>query len=158
MPVGTGPYRVLNPYEVYSDGSSSVTLSLNPDYYGEMPSIESIRFVAYPSISDLVKNRSVWNGAARIRQSQLAEMDLDDLVTYQYELPQYVALFLNTDSPKLDQNRERLAISKAVDKDEILGAIDYRVRIDTPKEREYFQHGGILHYVLRQLASSSKAA
>jgi aconitate hydratase len=33
-----------------------------------------------------------------------------------------------------------------------------RVRIDTPKEREYFQHGGILHYVLRQLASGSKAA
>jgi len=33
-----------------------------------------------------------------------------------------------------------------------------RVRIDTPKEREYFQHGGILHYVLRQLASTSKAA
>ncbi len=27
-----------------------------------------------------------------------------------------------------------------------------RVRIDTPKEREYFRHGGILHYVLRSLA------
>lgn len=26
------------------------------------------------------------------------------------------------------------------------------VRIDTPKEWEYYQHGGILHYVLRQLA------
>jgi aconitate hydratase len=35
---------------------------------------------------------------------------------------------------------------------------EVRVRIDTPKEREYFQHGGILHYVLRTLASSSKAA
>ena len=35
---------------------------------------------------------------------------------------------------------------------------EVRVRIDTPKEREYFQHGGILHYVLRQLASSGKAA
>jgi aconitate hydratase len=33
-----------------------------------------------------------------------------------------------------------------------------RVRIDTPKEREYYQHGGILHYVLRQLAGASKAA
>ncbi len=33
-----------------------------------------------------------------------------------------------------------------------------RVRIDTPKEREYFRHGGILHYVLRQLAGGSKAA
>jgi aconitate hydratase len=29
-----------------------------------------------------------------------------------------------------------------------------RVRIDTPKEAEYFRHGGILRYVLRQLLSS----
>jgi len=35
---------------------------------------------------------------------------------------------------------------------------DVKVRIDTPKEREYFQHGGILHYVLRQLAATSRAA
>ena len=35
---------------------------------------------------------------------------------------------------------------------------EVRVRIDTPKEREYFQHGGILQYVIRQLASQSKAA
>ena len=27
------------------------------------------------------------------------------------------------------------------------------VRIDTPKEADYFRHGGILPYVLRQLAS-----
>ncbi len=28
-----------------------------------------------------------------------------------------------------------------------------RVRIDTPQEVEYYRHGGILHYVLRQLAA-----
>ena len=33
-----------------------------------------------------------------------------------------------------------------------------RVRIDTPKEREYFRHGGILPFVLRQLAGQSRAA
>jgi aconitate hydratase len=33
-----------------------------------------------------------------------------------------------------------------------------RLRIDTPKELDYYQHGGILHYVLRQLAASKKAA
>jgi aconitate hydratase len=33
-----------------------------------------------------------------------------------------------------------------------------RVRIDTPKERDYYQHGGILQYVLRQLAGASQAA
>ena len=35
---------------------------------------------------------------------------------------------------------------------------DVRVRIDTPKEREYFRHGGILPFVLRQLAGQSSAA
>ncbi|HEY4211676.1 MAG TPA: aconitate hydratase AcnA [Steroidobacteraceae bacterium] len=33
-----------------------------------------------------------------------------------------------------------------------------RVRIDTPKERDYFRHGGILQYVLRQLAAPGRAA
>ena len=31
-------------------------------------------------------------------------------------------------------------------------AFEAVVRIDTPKERDYFENGGILHYVLRQLA------
>ena len=30
-----------------------------------------------------------------------------------------------------------------------------KIRIDTPKERDYFEHGGILHYVLRQLAAAA---
>jgi aconitate hydratase len=33
-----------------------------------------------------------------------------------------------------------------------------RLRIDTPKELDYYQHGGILQYVLRQLAGAAKAA
>ena len=32
-----------------------------------------------------------------------------------------------------------------------------QVRIDTPKEQDYFIHGGILQYVLRQLAQSKAA-
>ncbi|MDX6730172.1 MAG: aconitate hydratase, partial [Baekduia sp.] len=31
-----------------------------------------------------------------------------------------------------------------------------RVRIDTPKEADYFRHGGILRYVLRQLAAEGE--
>jgi aconitate hydratase len=33
-----------------------------------------------------------------------------------------------------------------------------RLRIDTPKEREYYRHGGILQYVLRQLAAPGGSA
>jgi len=34
---------------------------------------------------------------------------------------------------------------------------EVRLRIDTPKEHEYFRHGGILQYVLRQLAAPRAA-
>jgi aconitate hydratase len=37
-------------------------------------------------------------------------------------------------------------------------AFEVRLRIDTPKELDYYQHGGILQYVLRQLAQSKSAA
>jgi aconitate hydratase len=36
-------------------------------------------------------------------------------------------------------------------------AFKARVRIDTPKEREYYRHGGILQFVLRQLASPGRS-
>ena len=32
-------------------------------------------------------------------------------------------------------------------------SFEARVRIDTPQEFEYYRNGGILHYVLRQLAA-----
>ncbi len=35
---------------------------------------------------------------------------------------------------------------------------EVRLRIDTPKELDYYQHGGILQYVLRQLVATNKAA
>ena len=37
-------------------------------------------------------------------------------------------------------------------------AFDARVRIDTPNEWQYFRHGGILHFVLRQLRASRPRA
>ncbi len=42
---------------------------------------------------------------------------------------------------------------KATAADGAVKRFDVRVRIDTPQEIEYFRHGGILQYVLRQLAA-----
>ena len=40
----------------------------------------------------------------------------------------------------------------AEDSDGSVTRFPCNVRVDTPKEWEYYKHGGILHYVLRQLA------
>jgi aconitate hydratase len=43
----------------------------------------------------------------------------------------------------------------AVDADGHKKEFDVLVRVDTPQEAEYFRHGGILQYVLRQLATAA---
>jgi aconitate hydratase len=58
----------------------------------------------------------------------------------------------------LDQGASRIVTVVATPPAGAEIKFEARVRIDTPKEREYFQHGGILQYVLRQLAASGKAA
>jgi aconitate hydratase len=42
---------------------------------------------------------------------------------------------------------------KATAADGAVKQFNAKVRIDTPQEIEYFEHGGILQYVLRQLAA-----
>jgi aconitate hydratase len=46
---------------------------------------------------------------------------------------------------------KRKAVVRAERADGSVREIGATVRIDTPQEREYYRHGGILHYVLRQL-------
>jgi len=57
------------------------------------------------------------------------------------------------DIEELIPNRSSVIKVTATSEDGKVTSFDARVRIDTPKEWAYYQHGGILHYVLRQLAS-----
>jgi aconitate hydratase len=52
-----------------------------------------------------------------------------------------------------DGSSETVTVTATTD-DGTRSSFQARVRIDTPKEMEYYRHGGILHYVLRQLAST----
>ena len=47
----------------------------------------------------------------------------------------------------------RILKVKATDANGAVKEFNAMVRIDTPQEIEYFEHGGILQYVLRQLAA-----
>ena len=56
----------------------------------------------------------------------------------------------------MDGGNSKRVIIMATPKSESPIQFNAIVRIDTPKEREYFRHGGILQYVLRQLAAGKK--
>ena len=53
----------------------------------------------------------------------------------------------------LDNGNSKTATVTAHREDGTQVSFEVDVRIDTPKEIEYCRHGGILHYVLRQLAA-----
>jgi len=60
--------------------------------------------------------------------------------------------------PGLDHGAARQVRVIARDDSGRTTEFDVRVRIDTPKELEYYRHGGILQYVLRHLAHAGAAA
>jgi len=57
----------------------------------------------------------------------------------------------------LDNARSKVVTVVAIADDGRQTRFEAVVRIDTPKEREYYLNGGILHYVLRQLAKGQAA-
>jgi aconitate hydratase len=60
----------------------------------------------------------------------------------------------------LDIDQGRSSIAKIIASNDNGKKIEFdaKIRIDTPKEQEYYINGGILHYVLRQLAMKNKAS
>jgi aconitate hydratase len=57
----------------------------------------------------------------------------------------------------LEDGAGKIAVVSATGPDGSSKTFSARVLLLTPKEVEYFRHGGILHYVLRQLASRKAA-
>jgi aconitate hydratase len=55
-------------------------------------------------------------------------------------------------SGHVDPDADAVTVTATPD-DGVPVSFQAKIRIDTPKERDYFEHGGILHYVLRQLAA-----
>jgi peptide/nickel transport system substrate-binding protein len=131
-PIGTGPYKVKGPYESVADTEQVVELEVFPQYYGEIPQITNIRFHTFPDSETLLDNEGQWHGTARIPKYMLIQAQTDRLTAYEYELPQYTALFMNTDSEFLTKKNVRLAISKSIDKGYLIDQIGYTKAIDTP--------------------------
>ncbi len=134
LPVGTGPYIINNPVESFFDGRMQVTLLKNPNYYSDYPGIEMMRFVVYSTMDDLIKQISSINGVPKVMGHHKGYFDEDirfELIPY--ELPQYTALFLNMESKILkDDQKVRLALQKALDKDALIEMLSDKIRVDTP--------------------------
>lgn len=132
-PVGTGPYMVVDPVEMFSDGRTQITLQRSSNYYGQPVEIQSMRFIAYPTMDELVEEVNAVNGVVRVSGNYLLEFENNErFEPIAYELPQYTAVFMNMEGKVLKERMVRLALQKAVDKTQLIGDAVDKITVDTP--------------------------
>jgi peptide/nickel transport system substrate-binding protein len=132
-PVGSGPFMVKEPIEMFNDGHMQVTLYKNPDYYAEQSEVEVIRLISYLSMDDLLQNINSINSVVKISGAFVDGFKNNTrFEVIDYELPQYTAVFMNMESEYLKSKNVRLALQKSVDKNELLSEFVDKKPVDTP--------------------------
>ncbi|MBD3270191.1 hypothetical protein GF376_01570 [Candidatus Peregrinibacteria bacterium] len=131
-PVGTGPYQVKSKLELLDDGRQKLALERYENYYGINPSIAEIRFNIYPDEVMLLDDIDSINIIAKVNKELSTILEGDRFDVLYYSLPQYVAVFFNTNDDLLSNQKMRLALTKSIDKAELLGNIENVVPVDTP--------------------------
>jgi ABC-type transport system substrate-binding protein len=122
-PVGSGPYMIDS---ISKDGSGHINyliLKINPNYYGQKPHLEEIRFKFFDEEKSLIA--SVNNG--EINGFSLSSMENKKLVNdslfqpYNFYLPRYFAVFFNQEESKaLSDLKVRQGLNYATDKNDLI--------------------------------------
>lgn len=130
-PIGSGPYRFKSISE--NELSTEVTLELFREFYGAKPFIERIVFRAFPDYPSLLSDLRNLHGVRHVARNPQGKAIIPDRYrTFYYTLPQYVALFFNLDQEVLQDQKLRLGLQLATDKQAIINAINEQLIIDTP--------------------------
>lgn len=131
-PIGSGPYQFVA-WNVVND-THEITLKRFSGYYASLPKVQNVIFRVFSSQEALL-----------LAQNSLTSFRLasggapSDVVSensrfraYSYRLPQYSALFLNTDADILANKKTRFGLLLAINKEEILTALPDSKIVDTP--------------------------
>ncbi len=130
-PIGSGPYRLTSVNK--SGNGVEVNLEAFEDYYNGALNIPNIRLKIYEDYEVLIKNTDELDAIRNVPQDYLDQtLKKGKFSLLKYSLPQYVAVFINTQSPILSENNVRLALQLATDKATLGKSINQNEIIDTP--------------------------
>ena len=120
-PIGTGPF-------VFESMQTGVELraTRNDDYYGEAPTIESVRYEVVED--DQTRRMSLENGelemARILPQETVRDLeDTDGIDVYTPEIPRIRFLTFDTTTEPFDDERVRQAVNYAVDRKELTESV-----------------------------------
>jgi ABC-type transport system substrate-binding protein len=130
-PVGSGRYKFVS--QVNLPDHTEYGLEAFEDFYDGKPNIDNILFKVFNTYDELKKKMSGLSGIRNVPADMTEEiLKKDRFVLDRYQLPQYVAIFMNSESPKLKNNIVRLALQLGTDKAAMASALGDYTTIDTP--------------------------
>ena len=127
-PIGCGPYRVE------AVGANAVSLSAFRDFHRGQPAIDSVIFRIFENEEQLLKNIDSITATKDLSEDNFNAFQNDArLELHEFTLPQYVALFFNTEREILSDEKLRLGLQLATNKEAVAAARGGAVKIiDTP--------------------------
>ncbi|MBI4319847.1 MAG: peptide ABC transporter substrate-binding protein [Chloroflexi bacterium] len=132
LPVGTGPYRVLE------SSLKEVVLENNPDYYGEKPLLNRLRFRFYPDAKAALAALRIdeVQGVGYLGAEEASALRTDKRLSL-YSAPEFsklTLLILNTKSPVFGEKAVRQAVAYAIDRQQLIevAAGGQAVKADSP--------------------------
>ncbi|MBT6068677.1 hypothetical protein HOG48_02900 [Candidatus Peregrinibacteria bacterium] len=129
-PIGCGPFEFDS---LSKEGEiTQVRLKRSAEYFEAGGNIDKVVFNIYPNFGTMIEGLHSVHGMARLPIYLKESVKDDRFKLREYTLPQYTALFLNTDSLFLKSSTARLGVKKAIQKQPIVDSIGYKKVIDTP--------------------------
>ncbi|MBU1682554.1 hypothetical protein KJ742_01265, partial [Patescibacteria group bacterium] len=129
MPTGSGRYKFIA--QNHFGDHVEISLEAFEDYYDSPAHIENILIKVFPTFQDLQKKLSDLDGVRNV-PAEYTDKVVKKMTLVRYHLPQYVAIFINNESPKLKGSIVRLALQLGTDKEGLIEEIGQNKTIDTP--------------------------
>jgi len=130
MPIGSGRYKFIT-QNSFGD-HTEISLEAFEDFYDGTPHIENIMIKVFPDFKDLMKSIGELDGVRSVPYEYTEKILSKGLILERYQLPQYVAVFMNNEADKLKGSKVRLALQLGTDKESLIEEIGQHKIIDTP--------------------------
>jgi len=125
-PIGSGPYKVKKITQDKEGNIKSLELTINPNYYGNLPNIPKIIFSFFENENELISafNSNQIRGLFFSPPKKYNNLKRNNFSDYRLLMPSYFAVFFNPEESKiLAAKSVRQALNYGTNKEEIINEV-----------------------------------
>lgn len=129
--IGSGRYELVD-LELVNPTVKRIVLKQHKKYHGLPSAIKNIRIFVYSDAENLLKNQQNLNAINNFPFEYLEQIDKNKFNSKEYLLPQYTAIFLNTDQINLASRNLRVVLKRVANSINFEDLLNNKTSISRP--------------------------